>query len=298
VELPLLTRIIVDFGTFMSQYGYIVVPVTLVVLVLSIYFLFIGKKTKKYGQAILLKVPGIKTIMIETEVSRMAYILSSLLSRGFQVLEAVAILKSSTGLYKYQKFYEYLYDSINQGVPLKKCFSEYKGISKLFPLYVRQIIGTSEETGELTKVMGEVNTMYSKMNEMSSKNLAVIIEPFLLITIAFAVGVITIAVLLPIYNLMGNITDLANPSSNPNTINDAPKTTPATDNIDRSEPRLLIVYVEPGSFPVFDEINGTQVATVNQGQVYTYSDSKDGWYKINLDNQQSGWIDGKYTKLF
>jgi hypothetical protein len=227
----------------------------------------------------------------------MAYVLSSLLSRGFQVLEAVAILKSSTSLYRYQKYYEYLYDSINQGVSLKKCFSDYKGINKLFPLYVRQLIGTSEETGELTKIMAELNVIYAKKNELSSKNLTVVLEPFLLVTIAIAVGVITIAVLLPMYNLMGNITDLASPSSM-NNQQVAKQNLLTTDNASTMEPRLLIVYSEPGSFKVYDEINGKAIAEVGQGQVYTYSDSKNGWYKIKLANQIIGWIDGKYTKLF
>jgi type IV pilus assembly protein PilC len=302
VELPLLTKIIIEFGSFMNLYGYIVAPLTLILMAVAVYFLFVRKSTRRYGQQLLMVIPGISTVILETEVSRMAYVLSSLLSRGFQVLEAVAILKSSTSLYKYQKYYEYLYDSINQGVSLKKCFSDYKGINKLFPLYVRQLIGTSEETGELTNIMAELNVIYAKKNELSSKNLTVILEPFLLVTIAVAVGVITIAVLLPMYNLMGNITDLASPSNKGNLqgTNQQVKEPLAADNSTRDEPRLLIVYMEPGTFNVYDEINGNAIAVVGQGQVYPYSDSKNGWYKIKLNNQTqiSGWIDGKYTKLF
>jgi type IV pilus assembly protein PilC len=297
VELPWLTRVIIDFGTFMSKNGLVVVPLTLGGMGSIIYLLFMNNKTRRFGQALLLATPGISNIMIETEVARMAYILSSLLSRGFQVFEAVEILNSSTSLYRYQKFYDYLYESINQGVTLAKCFSEYKGIKKLFPLYVRQLIGTSEETGELTQIMAEVNVQYTKKNELSSKNLAVLIEPFLLITIAVAVGVITIAVLLPMYNLMGNITDLASPSTSTN--NQTAKEDIVTDNTTKVEPRLLIIYTEPGAFKVYDEIvNGNVIAEVTQGQVYRYSDSKDGWYLIRLNNTTSGWIDGKYTKIF
>lgn len=300
VELPWLTKVIVNFGTFMNTYGAIVTPLVLLILGFGTYYLFFRKKSKRFGQAILLKIPGINTLMIETEVSRMAYVMSSLLGKGFQVLEAVNILRSSTSIFKYQMFYEYLYNAINEGVPLRECFSKYKDINKLFPLYVRQLISTSEETGDLTKVLEEINIIYTKKNELTSKNLTVILEPFLLVAIAVAVGVITIAILLPIYNLMGNLTDLASPSSMNNQQTATNKTDNVyTDNSGRVEPRLLIVYVEPGSFKVYDEIeNGNAIAEVSQGQVYRYSDSKDGWYKIKLTDEISGWIDGKYTKLF
>jgi hypothetical protein len=158
------------------------------------------------------------------------------------------------------------------------------------------LIGTSEQTGELTSVMAELNVIYTKKNELSSKNLTVVFEPFLLITIAIAVGVITIAILLPMYNLMGNITNLATPGYGEN--KQVAEEVSLTDNTGRVEPRLLVVYMEPGSFKVYDEINGNAIAEVAQGQVYTYSDSRNGWYKIKLNNQVSGWIDGKYTKLF
>jgi hypothetical protein len=144
--------------------------------------------------------------------------------------------------------------------------------------------------------MTELNILYLKKNELSSKNLAVVIEPFLIITIAVAVGVITIAVLLPIYNLMGNITDLGSPANSTN--QEVAKESLITDNTSKVEPRLLIVYIEPGAFKVYDEINGNPIAEVNQGEVYRYSDSKDGWYKIRLNNTTSGWIDGKFTKIF
>jgi len=299
VELPWLTQVIVNFGSFMNSYGIIVTPLVLLIMGFGTYYLFFRKKSRKYGQAILLKIPGVNTLMKETEVSRMAYVMSSLLNKGFQVLEAVNILKSSTSLVKYESFYEYLYNSINEGVPLRECFTKYKGIDKLFPLYVRQLISTSEETGDLTKVLEEINVIYSKKNELSSKNLTVIFEPFLLVTIAFAVGIITIAILLPIYNLMGSLTDLASPSTMNNQQVATKTDNVYTDNNGRIEPRLLIVYTEPGSFKVYDAIiNGNEIAEVAQGQVYRYSDSKDGWYKIKLTNEISGWIDGKFTKLF
>jgi len=296
IELPWLTQVIINFGGFMSQHGLWVTPLTFIVLGLLTYILFISSKTKHWGQNILFGMPGIGGFMMETEVARMAYIVSGLLTRGFQILEAVEILQSSTTLRIYKNFYNYLHESINNGVSLKECFSDYKGIKKLYPLYVRQLISTGEQTGELSKTLEEINVIYEKKNELSSKNLAVLFEPFLLISIAFAVGVIAIAVLLPIYNLMGNITDLATPSTMNN--NQPAPGIVATDNTTTRRPKLLIVTVEPGVFDVYDNIAGKQITKVSQGQVYEYTDSKNGWYYIKLNNVDSGWIDGKYIKVF
>jgi type IV pilus assembly protein PilC len=296
IELPWITQVIIDFGGFMSEYGAIVTPVTLIGLVLLGYLLFFNTKTKFIGQSLLFRIPGVGNFIMETEVARMAYIMSSLLSRGFQVLEAVAILQSSTTLHVYKKFYDFLYDSINSGASLKKCFTDYKGIQKLFPLYVRQLISTGEQTGELSKTLDEINIIYGKKNELASKNLATLFEPILLIAIAVGIGVVAVAVLLPIYNLMGNITDLSTPSSLSNQ-----KPAPAvgtTDNATKKLPLLLIMTIDPGIFDVYDNLAGKEIAKVSQGQVYEYTDSKNGWYKIKLNNVDSGWIDGQFVKLF
>jgi type II secretory pathway component PulF len=296
IELPWITQVIINFGEFMTKYGAIVTPLTFILMGLTGYVLFYSPKTKHWGQKLLFGIPGVGSFMVETEVARMAYIINGLLSRGFQVLEAVAILKSSTTLFVYKNFYTYLFDSVNNGSSLKKCFTDYKGINKLFPLYVRQLISTGEETGELQKTLNEINDVYEKKNELAGKNLATIIEPFLLISIAAAVGVIAIAVLLPIYNLMGNITDLATPSTMNNS-QPAPGIE-ATDNSTKRLPLLLIVTVEPGVFDVYDNVAGKQITKVSQGQVYEYTDSKNGWYQIKLNTVDSGWIDGQFIKVF
>ncbi len=205
VPLPLITKILISIGVFLGKYGIVVIPSLTILIILTAYLLFFAKKTKFIGQTILLHLPGIKKIILETELSRLGFILGELLSAGLIVTDAINSLASATTTLAYKKFYLSLEKSVEQGNSFESSFKIYKGINKLIPIPIQQIIIGSERSGKLPEVLINIGQTFEEKLDISTKNLVVILEPILLVIIWLGVLMVALSVYLPIYSLIGGI---------------------------------------------------------------------------------------------
>ena len=149
-----------------------------------------------------MRLPGISKIIMETELAWLGFILGELLTAGLIVTDAISSLASATTTIAYQKFYLSLEKSIDQGNSFESSFKLYKGINKLIPAPIQQIIITSERSGRLPEVLINLGQNFEGKLEISTKNLVVYMEPVLLIIIWLGVLFVALAVILPIYSLI------------------------------------------------------------------------------------------------
>ena len=205
LELPLVTKIIIRIGEVLGTHGIIIVPVFLLSIALFVFFVFFFKKTKHVGEAILLRTPGIGRLMKEVETARFGYLLGTLLSAGIPVVEALESLQVSTPTRRYKKFYNYLRDTIAHGHPLSYAFAKYKKSKRIIPGPIQQMVVTGERSGNLSKMLLRVGQIYEEKIENTTKNVAVLLEPILLVIVWLGVMGIALAVILPIYGLLGGI---------------------------------------------------------------------------------------------
>jgi len=101
VKLPLISRLVVDFGTFLKLHGLVVVPIVAAVVGILIYILFFAPRTKVIGQRILMIVPGIGRLMREVEIAQFGYLLGTLLDAGLSVTQALKLMATATNLYPF-----------------------------------------------------------------------------------------------------------------------------------------------------------------------------------------------------
>lgn len=203
VELPLFTRILIGFGNFLGTYGYIAVPLFILIFVGFIYLLFVHPKTKFIGDRVVFAIPGFKRLIREIELARFGYILGSLLDTGLPIVEALESLWGSATLSFYKVFYGHLRDSVEEGNSLKKSFALFKGVQKLIPTSVRQMVVAAEQSGRLPAVLLEIGEIYGEKTENTTKDLAIMLEPILLIVVWIGVVLVALSVILPIYTLVG-----------------------------------------------------------------------------------------------
>lgn len=205
VKLPLITKIFIAFGAFLGKYGYFVVPIFIISAITIFYFLFYFPRTRIYGQYLLFSIPGIKNLIEELEISRLGYLLGTLINAGLPLLQAIGSLSESTLSPFYTKFYEFLYEKIDNGESFEESFNSYKKIRQIIPLSIQQIIVTGEKSGNLSVALLKIGKVYEEKTEFTSKNLSVALEPILLVIVWLGVMLVAIAVILPIYSLVGNI---------------------------------------------------------------------------------------------
>lgn len=205
LALPLITRILIGFGLFLSKYGVIVVPLGLIFLGIVGFFVFVNERTKFLGESILYHIPGINVLMMEVEVARLGYLLGTLLEAGLPIIKAIDSLASASESVRYRKFYLYLRESVEMGNSFQKSFESYPKIDKLIPQPMQQLIFSGEQSGNLNKTLLKIGQVLEEKSDTTTKNLTIIMEPILLVIVWVGVVAVAFAVILPIYSLVGGI---------------------------------------------------------------------------------------------
>lgn len=205
VELPLITRVMINLGVFLRQYGVVVIPLVALLCAVMGYILFMAPKTKAIGRNMLFTVPGVGRLMQEVEIAQFGYLLGTLLEAGLSITRAIILLSTASTTPKYQEFYRYLAASLGDGFTIKDSLQHYKNSNKILPPSVQQMIIAGERSGSLSDVLRTIGRTYEQKSDITTNNLETIIEPVLLLAVAGGVLMVAIAILLPIYSLLGGL---------------------------------------------------------------------------------------------
>lgn len=205
IELPFLTKALINVGNFLGQYGLIVFPIFFSVLGFTIYVTFYLPRTKFIGQALLFSFPGVKRLFQEVELARFGYLLGTLLDAGIPVTKALDSLYKATAFPRYKKLYLHLREQVEEGNSFQKSFATFKKIGKFIPMPIQQLIVAGEQSGNLSEILLKISSTFEEKTEDTTKNLTVILEPILLVIVWVGVVGVALAVILPIYNLIGGL---------------------------------------------------------------------------------------------
>lgn len=300
LKLPWITKILIDMGLFLSDWGYIFVPSFVGFFMLLIFFVFVYEKTKFVGQELLFMFPAVKNLIQQIELARLGFILGSLLTAGLPVVTAFDSLIDVSSFRSYRKMYQFLRDRIEEGNSFQKSFALYPGIDRLVPPSIQQMIAAAEQSGFLSSTLVKVGERFEEMTDITGKNLSTLLEPVLLVIVWLGVSGVALAVILPIYSLVGGFTQatqvpmpapavgimtptvtlMATPSAVPTVVNQVVVQTTG------------IGYLNVRQTP---EVTGTLVGRVLPGEIYDYTDVRNGWYLISLPGGKIGWVIGQFV---
>ena len=204
IDLPLPTQIMVAVGNFIT-YNSLLFAGIVIGLIVFIILIFFIPGTRKIGQGILFRLPRIKDLYKEVEIARFGYVLFSLTQAGIPLTEALSSVERSTSLGAYRKFYHFLTQNVNDGESLEKSFKKYKRLKRLLPINIQQMIIAGERSGNFNSVIGKISGIYEDKIDTTSKNLSVILEPILLVIVGLGVLFLALAVVMPLYGLVGGL---------------------------------------------------------------------------------------------
>lgn len=199
-ELPWTTQLLMNMSSFFVNYWWAVV-VILVVLVVGIKYYLDTDKGKRNFDKLILKVPGVGSIVAKMQLSQFTRILSLLLSSGLSILKSLELTASSLSNQMFRDTVIEAKNEIEKGgalaIPIAR--SEY------FPLLVSSMIAVGEETGEMDSVLAKVSEYYKEEVNTATSNLSSILEPLFLIIMGLAIGFIAMAVYMPMFQLSSAI---------------------------------------------------------------------------------------------
>lgn len=201
LDLPMSTKFVLWCSSTVRDHGLIVLFVAMIVA--GLYFLWAksmaGKKVIHYA---ILKIPIIGEIIKEVNSARTARTLSSLLTSGVDMVEAVRITKDVVQNVHYKEVLNKAEDIITKGDPISKIFTEN---TKLYPIFLGEMMSVGEETGKMGEMLMGVAVFYEDDVEQKTKDMSTVIEPFLMVIIGAVVGFFAVAMISPMYSLVNVI---------------------------------------------------------------------------------------------
>ncbi len=149
----------------------------------------------------LLKLPLTKDLVTKSCLANFARTLSSLNSAGVPILESLLIAKKTLSNRVFSRIIEKVYRDIQTGNPIYRVLSQ----EQLIPVMFSSMFRIGEETGELSQMITKLADFYEDEVTETVKALTSIMEPLMIVFVAVFVGVILIAMYLPMFSMMETV---------------------------------------------------------------------------------------------
>lgn len=197
VPLPLITKIMLNIGDFLRKWWIGIV----IGIISSITGLVMFKNTRKgrfFFDTLQFKIPIVKSLMGKVVILRFCRSLEIMLRNGVNILKSLEVVGKSVGNVVIEQVLNEVSLNIHKGGKITDVLRE----SVYFPPMVVTMIAVGEETGSLDRMLAEIANNYDRQIEYISRNFTVMIEPVMLIFLAVVVGLIAVALFLPIFQFI------------------------------------------------------------------------------------------------
>ncbi len=200
VELPVFTRLLIHSGEIMRLYGKVILPVLLILFYFSACY-FRTESGKGVMDSFKMKIPVFGTMYKKMLAARFASNMGVLLSSGTGLLTSLELTAFITGSGIFSRALFLAAQAARRGQsitgPLEEC--------GLFSLPVVELIRTGEETGTLQEMMAKAADFLESEVKYVVERVNTLIEPALIVFLAFVVGGIALSILLPMFTVFQQV---------------------------------------------------------------------------------------------
>ncbi|KKS26567.1 MAG: Tfp pilus biogenesis protein PilC [Parcubacteria group bacterium GW2011_GWA2_42_11] len=200
-ELPLATKAIIGLSDFLRNWGWLL----LVILFGGAgYIAYLFKNSiafRHYWHGLKIKIPILGKIFKKIYISRLADNLSTLITGGISILQALQVSADVVGNLVFRDIILEAKDQVRAGGTISGSFEKYPEIPNL----VVQMIATGEQAGALDDILKKMSSYYSKEIDTTVDTLSQLIEPILIVVLGIGVAFLVAGILMPIYNIAGGM---------------------------------------------------------------------------------------------
>jgi type IV pilus assembly protein PilC len=152
---------------------------------------------------IALRIPIFGDLISKTAISRFARTLGTLISSGVPILQALNITRDTAGNVVVANAISKVHDSVKEGESVVGPMEA----SSIFPPMVTSMVQVGEETGQLPDMLVKVADVYEGEVDNVVTGLTSVLEPVMIVMLAVIVGVIVIALFMPMISLITGMSD-------------------------------------------------------------------------------------------
>ncbi|MBX3247434.1 MAG: type II secretion system F family protein [Myxococcales bacterium] len=199
-QLPGITKFVISISEgFLDNALWIILAIGSVVT--GIGYSYRTPKGKRFWHKLLLTAPILGPVMRKIAVARFTRTLGTLLSSGVPILDAMNIVGRAAGNVIVEQAIKDTADRIREGRTMAEPLME----TKVFPPMVVQMIGVGEQTGALDTMLNKIADFYEDEVDVAVAALTSLLEPLMMVFIGGIVGVILIAMYMPIFEIAGKV---------------------------------------------------------------------------------------------
>lgn len=199
-ELPAPTQIVLDLSHFLRN-NILTIIILIVGILVGFKYSLRYPKVRLNFDKVKLRMPLLGNLIRKSAISRFTRTLSTLLSSGVSILDALDITAKTAGNLVLQYAIRRSMISIAEGDTITAPLKE----SGVFPPMVTQMISVGEKTGGLDDMLGKIADFYDEEVDAAVAALTSVIEPIIIVVMGAVIGGILIAMYLPMFDIIGKI---------------------------------------------------------------------------------------------
>ncbi|MBE5894954.1 MAG: type II secretion system F family protein [Lachnospiraceae bacterium] len=199
-ELPAVTMAIVHISDFFVAWWWLMIIIGAA--------LFVGIKAyaatdagKEVTSGLALKIPVLGGVKTKSACARLGRTLCTLLAAGVSMVDALEITGKSMENMYYKRAMKEAKEQVMRGVPLSRPLKT----CGLFPPMVVHMVSIGEETGNIEVMLENVAEYYEEDVQIATEQMMTLMEPIIIIVMAFVVGFLVIGVMSPMLTLYDSL---------------------------------------------------------------------------------------------
>ena len=200
-NLPGITLFLINMSTFLQNN---VIKIVLAIFAGVIIIIMLYRHVKKFRycvQWVAMHIPVIKDVLIDNEVVMFTKTFSSLIRHDVFITDSIEMLGKITNNEIYKDIIKEAVTNLSAGAGLSPAFEN----KWAFPRIAYEMLVTGEKTGRLGVMMENVANYYEEEQKNLIQRLKSLIEPVMIIVLAFIVGVILLAIFIPMFSIYSDI---------------------------------------------------------------------------------------------
>ena len=200
VSLPGATLVIVNASRFIADPTNLM-KIALIIIIIRTVYSFMYKNIEGFRHMMhkrFLKFPLFGDLIVKATVSRMCMIMANLTRAGVSIIDTIKISKSVTT----NLVFIYALERIGKQIVTGQTLSQLlKNEEHIFPPALSQLTAVGEKTGNMEEMFQSIATYYEEEFDAVVAALSSIIEPLMIVIIGAIIGVLMIALYMPIFSI-------------------------------------------------------------------------------------------------
>ncbi len=199
-QLPALTQWVINASVFFQHYWYVIIASMIAIPMFGKMY-YDTEDGRKILDAIFIEVPVFGDLIKKSAIARFSRTLSTLLSSGVRIIDALEISSATTGNWMVEKAILETKEAVSRGKTLAEPLMKIS----YFPNMVTQMISIGEQTGNIDQMLSKVADFYEDEVENATEAMTSLLEPLLMVVLGAIIAVIVVAMYLPIFNMANTV---------------------------------------------------------------------------------------------